>query len=88
MSTIARSTAEHSLASRFGAHLSWANTEDRSARTAPARRGLLDKFEKLADPGGVLLPAERAKRAENLRKAHYTRMALKSAQARRRRSAK
>ena len=84
--TQVRSSAEHSLASRFGAHLSWANTEDRAARTAPARRALLDKFEKLADPDGVLLPAERAKRAESLRKAHYSAMALKSARARRRRA--
>lgn len=82
-----RSVAEHSLASRMGAHMSWANTEDRPARTLAARRAFIDKFEKLADPDGVLLPAERAKRAESLRKAHYSRLALKSAQARRRRSA-
>lgn len=81
-----RSTAEHSLASRFGAHASWGNTTDRAARTAPARRALEEKFERLADPDGVLSPGERAKRAESLRKAHYTRMALKSAQARRRRN--
>lgn len=80
-----RTSAEHSLASKFGAHMSWANTEDRAARTAPARRALDAKFERLADPDGVLTPPERAKRAESLRKAHYARLALKSAQARRRR---
>lgn len=79
-----RSHAEHVLASRLGAHISWANTEDRTARTAPARRALDAKFEKLADPDGTLLPAERAKRVESIRKAHYARLALKSAQARRR----
>lgn len=87
MSTQARSSAEHSLASRFGAHQSWANTPDRAARTAPARRALDAKFEREADPDGTLNPVERAKRAESLRKAHYARMALKSAQARRRRAA-
>jgi hypothetical protein len=81
-----RTTTEHSLASRFGAHLSWANTVDRSARTAPARRALEAKFDQLADPDGTLLPHERAKRAENLRKAHFAQLALKSAQARRRRA--
>lgn len=80
-----RTTAEHSLASRFGAHRSWANTADRSARTAPARKALEARWERLADPDHVLPPAERAKRAESLRKAHFARMALKSAQARRRR---
>lgn len=82
-----RSSAEHSLASRVGAHQSWAKTFDRSARTAPARRALIEKFERLADPDGVLLPAERAKRAESLRNAHYARMALRSAQVRRHRAA-
>jgi hypothetical protein len=67
----------------IAAHHSWAFTPDRTARTAPARRALLDKFEREADPDGILPAAERAKRAENLRKAHYRRMALRSAQARR-----
>ena len=46
---------------------------------------MLDKFERQVDPHGELTQAERAKRAENARKAHYQRMALKSARARRRR---
>jgi len=41
------------------------------------------KFEHQADPEGTLLPAERARRAEHLRKAHFQRLALKSAQSRR-----
>lgn len=60
---------------KFGAHMSWANTKDRTARTAPARRALEQKF--LDQAGGD------PKRAESLRKAYYTRLALKSAQARR-----
>ncbi|WP_370332603.1 hypothetical protein [Mycolicibacterium hippocampi] len=47
---------------------------------------MLDKFERQVDPDGTLPSAERARRAEHARKAHFQRMALKSAQARRRRS--
>jgi hypothetical protein len=46
----------------------------------------LAKFERQVDPNNDLLPAERAKRAENARKAHYAELALKSARARRRRA--
>jgi hypothetical protein len=45
---------------------------------------LLAKFEREVDPDNRLTPAERAKRAENARKAYYANLALKSAQARRR----
>jgi hypothetical protein len=44
----------------------------------------MEKFERQVDPDNTLLPAERAKRAENARKAYYQRLALKSAKARRR----
>lgn len=77
--------SERRLRSSIAAHTSWAHTEDRTARTAPARRALLDKFEREVDPDNKLPPAERAKRAENARKAYYQRLALKSAIARRRR---
>jgi hypothetical protein len=76
---------ERSLRSQIAAHESWAHTDDRPARTANARRAMLDKFERQVDPDGALAPAERAKRAEHARKAHFKRLALKSAQARRRR---
>ena len=72
---------------RIGAYTSWANTENRSARTAPGRKRFLDKFEEQVDPAGELPPAERAKRAEFARKAYFGRLALKSAQARRSRAA-
>jgi len=71
---------------RIGAHTRWSQTEDRTAATEPARRGLLKKFELEVDPNNELTDAERAKRAENARKAYYARIALKSAQARRARS--
>jgi hypothetical protein len=69
-------TAESSLQAKIAAHTSWANTVDRTARTAKGRRAFEDKF--LAEADGDEL------RAASLRKAYFARMALKSAQARRR----
>jgi hypothetical protein len=40
------------------------------------------RFEREADPAGVLDPAERARRAEHLRRAYFTRLALASSRAR------
>lgn len=74
---------DRALIAKIGAHESWARTPDRSARTAPARAALMAKFEAEVDPDGVLLPAERVRRAEHLRKAHFQRLALKSARSRR-----
>jgi hypothetical protein len=78
--------SERRLRAQIAAHQSWARTEDRASRTANARKAMLDKFEREVDPDGVLTPIERAKRAEHARKAYFLRLALKSAQARRRRS--
>lgn len=68
--------AERRLRASVAAHSSWANTADRSARTSAARRALDDKF--LIQAGGDPI------RASHLRKAHFARLALKSAQSRRR----
>lgn len=73
-----------SLLARSAAHESWAQTSDRAARTAPARRAFLDRFERQVDPDGVLSPAQRAQRAESARKAYFAGLAHKSVQARRR----
>ena len=59
----------------MAAELSWATTENRSARTAPARAALDAKF--LDQAGGDPV------RAAHLRKAFFKRLALKSAQSRR-----
>ncbi|OBG60826.1 hypothetical protein, partial [Mycobacterium sp. E735] len=74
-----------SMRGRIGAYESWARTSDRPARTWPARKAALDRFEREIDPDGVLTPQERAKRAEWARKAFMQRLALKSAAARQRR---
>lgn len=70
--------SELSLRGQLAAHTSWANTSDRPARTAKARKALEDKF--LAEADGD------PQRAESLRKAYYARLALKSAKVRRQRS--
>ncbi|WP_433506764.1 hypothetical protein ACQP04_09905 [Pseudonocardia halophobica] len=82
--------SDRALIARIAAHTSWANTSDRSARTAPgraaARAAMLDRFEREIDPDGTMSPAERALRAESARRAYFSRLALRSAQARRRRA--
>ncbi|MCM0618764.1 hypothetical protein [Nocardioides bruguierae] len=60
---------------KIGAHTSWANTTNRTARTAPARAALDQKFLDQADGD--------PQRAAHLRKAHFQRLAQLSAQARR-----
>lgn len=80
--------ADLSLRGQLGAHTSWARTTDRSARTKAARDAAERKFELEVDPDGVLPPADRARRAEHARKAHFARLALASAKARRTRSDK
>lgn len=78
---------EHrALRARMAAHASWASTPDRTARTAPARAAALERFEREVDPDGTLPPAERARRAEHARKAYFLRLAMKSADARRRKA--
>lgn len=67
--------SERQLAARIAAHESWAATPDRTARTAPARAALDARF--LEQAGGDPV------RAGHLRKAYFARLALKSAQARR-----
>ncbi|UAK58599.1 hypothetical protein K8P01_22590 [Mycolicibacterium smegmatis] len=74
------------MAAKIAANMSWANTEDRTARTHAARMAMMAKFEKEVDPEGRLSPAERARRAESAKKAYYQRLALKSLKARRNRA--
>jgi hypothetical protein len=66
----------------IAAHTQWAKEPDPPARTATARRAFLERFEREADPDGVLDPAERTRRAEHLRRAYFTRLALASSRAR------
>lgn len=73
---------QRKLRAQIAAHERWSREPDRAASTAKARQAFLDKFEEQVDPDRVLDPAERARRAEHARKAHFKRLALRSARAR------
>lgn len=79
--------AERALRARIAANTKWATTADRSAATAKARRAFADRWERHVDPDGVMSPEDRARAAQNAKRAHFQRMALKSAQSRRRKTA-
>jgi hypothetical protein len=66
--------AERKLAAQIAAHSGWANTDNRTARTQAGRDAFLRGF--LDEAGGDPV------KAESLRKAHFLRLALRSAQAR------
>jgi len=55
--------------------------------TGPARAKFLARFEAEVDPNRLLPEAERSKRAEQARKLYFTRLALKSAETRRKNKA-
>jgi hypothetical protein len=74
---------DRALIARIAAHERWARTADRSAATAACRKVFLDRFEAEVDPDGKLDPTVRARLAENKRRAYFQRLALRSAQARR-----
>jgi hypothetical protein len=75
--------AERSQIARIAANTRWAMEPDRSAATQAARDGLMARFAREVDPEGRLAPEERARRVESLRKAHFQRLAMKGAKARR-----
>lgn len=71
----------------YGAHISWANTVDRSQRTAPARRNspaYVEYHLERLDPVRFAdaTPEQRLAAAEAARKAHFARLALRSAKSR------
>lgn len=75
--------SERSQRARIAALTSWGNTDDRAKRTGPGTRASLARFDRMV-PDDVTDPAERARRADAYRKAHFAKLALASAQARRR----
>ena len=80
---VASDANERRMIARIAAHTSWARTKDRSARTAAARATFMNRFFREVDPDGILSPTERARRAEHARSAYFTKLALRSAQTRR-----
>lgn len=79
---------ERTLRAKLGAYTSWANTEDRAARTAKARatfeQGFTDRARAKHPNGSDELIAQVA---ASLRAAHFAGIQLKSATARRKRAA-
>lgn len=79
------SPAERTLRAKLAAHSRWAS-QDPVEGTAKARAAFLDRFEREV-PADITDPVERARRAEQLRKAYFARLALASAKARRKEAA-
>lgn len=65
------------------AALSMHAQNDSRVTSKPGRDAFLARFEREVDPDGVLPERERARRAELAKRAHMTRLAVKSAAARR-----
>jgi hypothetical protein len=76
------------LVARLAAHQSWANTADRTARTSAARRsgpsGLQWHLDRLHPSFEGQTQAVRNAAAESARSAYFARLALSSANARKR----
>jgi len=80
------SPEQRATRARIAARAMHARNDGREV-TAKARATFLARFELEADPDGSLPPAERARRAEQLRRAHFARLALASSRARRAKAA-
>lgn len=78
---------ERTRRAKIAAFTRWGKTTDRSAATESARRGLRAKFEREADPDGVMSPVELKQAADALERAHMLRMAAARAKAAQRRKA-
>ncbi len=76
------SPAERSLRARVAAHALHAQ-RDPQETTAKGRAAFLARFEREVDPDGVLESEERHRRAEQARRAYFTRLSLAAAKARR-----
>jgi hypothetical protein len=73
--------ARRATIARIAALTRWSQTDSKDAMEH-VRAGLDGWFERQVDPDGALDPDERQRRAEAFKKAHYQRMALKSARVR------
>lgn len=74
---------ERTLSARAAAYTRWSQTADRTAATAPMRKGLMAKYEAQVDPEGLLAPKERTRRAEMAHKAFMADIARRSVASRR-----
>jgi hypothetical protein len=79
-------TSQHSINGRIGALESWAPLQDpaaRARRTEKARAGLRARFEREADPDGVMPDHLRARAGEELYRAYMLRLSMAAARSRR-----
>jgi hypothetical protein len=76
--------SERRIRAQIAANSRWAH-EDPTVNALRGQAGLDARFEREVDPDGTLPPAERARRAENAKRAHFQRLALASSRARSRR---
>lgn len=76
------SPLERTLRARAAAHAMHAKNDSQQT-SANGRAAFLASFEAQVDPDGTLPPEERRRRAEHARSAHFARLALASAKARR-----
>lgn len=83
-----KSPQQRSLISTIGAHALHAQYDSRklTANARAASPGSLTYWEREVDPDEALEQAERVRRAEHARKAYFTKLALRSAQARSKRA--
>lgn len=72
---------QRSLRARLAAYTLHSQV-DSAAHTQRAREAFLAGFERQVDPEGILSETERQRRAEAAKRAHFTRLAYKSALAR------
>jgi hypothetical protein len=80
---------QRTLRARLAAHESWANTEDRSARTSAGHKASpasLDYWLDRVDPDGTMTDEARRKTADSARKAYMTRLAFAASRARSRKA--
>lgn len=76
--------SQRSQQAKMASYSSWARTWDEAGRTQTARHKFLSRFEREVDPEMKLPTQERARRAEQAKKAYFAALALKSSKARRR----
>jgi hypothetical protein len=75
------SRAERSLRARLAAYALHAQNDPRET-TANARVAFLARFDREVDPEGLLEPDERRRRAEQARRAYFSRLSLAAVKAR------
>ncbi|HUP72203.1 MAG TPA: hypothetical protein VM282_04080 [Acidimicrobiales bacterium] len=76
--------SERAIRARIAAHVRLASS-DPVEMTEAARKagpGRIEYWERAVDPDGVLDLSERLRRAEHAKKAHFSRLAFKSAKVR------